>query len=233
MSAVPVLLDSERKLDAKWFHLRDDYLLLNAITNAYRDNTSVLVGIVADPHSVYLRGNGKTSYALHVAAAWYKYYVGMKTKRAWCKALESIVFSLNELRERIDSTSRSDIIIADDIGRWFSPKPSYSNEERKIFEVLETFRLNCVALIWTAVTPRSVPSKILIHSDYMVYVSKVKDRYSKAEVWRAIIDKSRPYKEPKFAYLAEESFPTYYPDEIHQEYNRRRIERFKFTKNNT
>jgi len=220
-------LVSERHIDLKWYHLRDNYLLLNAIVNADRNNSSILAGVVADPYAVHLRGNGKTSYALHVAAAWYRFYRGMDAKVAWRRALDSIVFSVEELKERIDSSSRNDIIIADDIGRWFPPKQSpYSKVEREIFEVLETFRLNCVALIWTAVLVRSVPTKILLHSDYMVYVSIIKKRTSRAELWRSIIDKTRPYKEPKFTFIAEEAFPTKYPDEIHEEYNRRRLVRF-------
>jgi len=225
-------LEPDQRRDLRRFHLRNNYLLLNAIVRAYRDNTSILAGIVADPYAVYLRGNGKTSYALHVSAAWYRYYCRMRPEKAWRKALDSIVFSVEELKERIDNSGRKDIIIADDIGRWFPPKQSpYSKEEREIFEVLETFRLNCVALIWTAVTPRSVPSKILIHSDYMVYVSRNDKEHSKAEVWRSIIKKSKPYREPEFVFVDEESFPTFYPDAIHEEYNKRRLERFKFTKN--
>jgi len=225
MSGVRAFLEPDF---SKEYRLRSNYLLLNAIVRAHSENTSILTGIVADPYAIYLRGNGKTSYALHVAAAWYRYHVGLKPKKAWWKALNSIVFSISELKERIDNSGRDEVIIADDIGRWFSPKPSYSSEEREIFEVLETFRLNCAALIWTAVTPRSVPSKILIHSDYIVYVSRFNREYSRAEVWRSIIDKTRPYKEPKFAFIAEEKFPTKYPDEIHEEYNRRRLERFRF-----
>jgi len=212
----------------KYYHLRSNYLLLHAIVSAHRDNTSILAGIVADPYAVYLRGNGKTSYALHVAAAWYKYYKNMDSRKAWWKALDSIVFSLDELKKRIDSAGRDEIIIADDIGRWFPPRQSYSDAEREIFKVLETFRLNAVALIWTAVTPRSVPTKILIHSDYMVYVSRVNDVSSKAELWRAITNKSKPWKDPKLVFIDEETFPTRYPDEIYEEYNKRRLERFKF-----
>ena len=233
MSHTPLVSEpkTKRGLDKRYYTLRSNYLLLNAIVNAHRENTSILAGVVADPYSVYLRGNGKTSYALHVAAAWYRFIIGLQPKYAWRRALKSIVFSVEELKKRIDRADRKEIIIADDIGRWFPPKQKpYSDLEREIFEVLETFRLNCAALIWTAVTPRSVPGKILIHSDYMAYVSRVDKVSSKAELWRSMVDKSKPYKEPKFIFIAEEKFPTYYPDEIHEEYNKRRLERFKFIK---
>ena len=230
MATETVPLAEERLfIDRRSFRLRDNYLLLNAIKTAYRDNTSIVAGITADPHSLYLRGNGKTSYALRVVAAWYKYKLGLDPVDAWLKALDSIVFSLDELREKLDNSTRDEIIIADDIGRWFSPKPQYTKEERKIFEILETFRLNSVALVWTAVTPRSVPGKILIHSDYLVYVSKINKNISKAEIWQAVIKKDKPWDEPIMRYLASESFPTKYPDLIHNRYNSIRREKFRYS----
>ena len=211
------------------YRLRE-YLAYKAISSAWRDNTSVSIVVTADPASMYIRGNGKTSYALRSAAAWY-YFSGRASseREAWRMALDSVAFSLDEFMEKLNTSSRWQVVIADDAGRWIPRKNSYTAEEQALLEALETFRLDVVAIIWTAVTPRSLPTRIMLASEWLFYVSRVGVMHysSKAEAWRALYEKDRPYRDPRFTYVTEERFPTFYPAEIHDEYNRRRKERFK------
>jgi len=202
-----------------WYRLRR-YMLTNIIETAYNGGLAVVCSIVSDPYSVSFRGNGKTSYALRSVAAYYHFVHGYSEKEAWQLALDSIVFTIDQLIEAVENASRKDIVIADDIGRHIGRKTGYTKAEQEFFGEIDIFRTKATGLIFTAPHIKRLPGQIILHSEYIFYISRyrITDWMSRAEMWKLKYDKSKPMREPEFIFVEEEVFPTRYPNEIHDKY---------------
>ena len=205
------------------YAFKKKYMLTNILEKAFKEDLAVVVAVVADPKSIAYRGNGKTSYALHSAAAFYHYVLGLDPEAAWWKALDSVVFTLEELKEAVDSASKGDVIIADDFGFHNPRRANYSKEEYQLWGQIDIFRTKATGMIITAVHVQRLPTQILKHCEYIFYVSRFGGWTSKAECWKLTYDKSKPLSSPEYVFLEEETFPTRYPNKIYYEYTKRRL----------
>jgi len=199
------------------------YFITGILEHAYKEKMAVVITIVSSPYSVSFRGNGKTSYALRSVAAYYYFVHGYGLDKAWEKALDNLVFTVDELIGRVESSRPGDIIIADDIGYHVPRRAAYSKEDFKLFSEIDVFRTKGTGIVFTAPHIKRLPTQLIMHSEYLVYVARLVGWSSKAHIYKLMYSMEKPYLNPRFQKIAEETFPTRYPNKIYNKYIEKRL----------
>jgi hypothetical protein len=185
------------------------------------------------------QGIGKTSYALHVAHQVYG---------DWRKALNSLFFNPKEAIEYLDKAlsrnERIPLIIMDDAGLWLGKSQWWKREKIEFAEFFDIIRTVCSSVVFT--TPSDNLISRLSHEIMLrIKVSPIDsdlyaqlkrqgynvdvDRYRVAKIYRFSLS---PLFQPIIQKTAYDIFPLYYPNDIKQEYDKKRLDavRHKLTK---
>jgi len=203
--------------------------LIFAVREELGGDAGIIVGVVASERSLLRRNTGKTVFALKTAASYYKYYYMypkvLSDEDSWELAFDSVVFDLEALDAKLSSGDEKQIIICDDIGRWFPRRNVYTKDEREILGRFQTFRLLAAGLIWTTTSVYNVPTRILIETDIVAFITRHDRKQS-------IADFRKPYVigTSKIVFqktdIPNHYFTVWIPDSVYYRYVRERISRF-------
>jgi len=170
------------------------------------------------------RGYGKSMYNLKVMAYVYYHLLNCSEEEAWEQALDSMVFTpdqlLNKLRNNIENDKISSVICIDDATVHFSSMLYFVNlyETTLLSAMFDTIRTAAHSLLINCPNKRRLLSSLRNYDDYEVtlYKDKSGDKYQRKAVcvkWFSL-----PSGDRKFRKMYEDYFSCYVPNDIYNRY---------------
>lgn len=190
----------------------DDYKLTLAyrIMNKYPGG---FIGAIIEGE----RGYGKSSYALKVMAQIYKNIGHLDDEAAWNKAIDSMIFSMDDLIKAINYNITNDVVTPvwclDDATVHFSSYKFFTNlyEVILIHGMFDTIRTACTGLLLTCPKRDLLLAALRNYDDYKIEII-MNDGWER--IARGYKIKTTPVGQKRIYKNFEDSYSCYLPDEV-------------------
>ena len=194
----------------------DDYKLTLAYRITSKHPTGFIGAIIEGE-----RGYGKSSYALKVMAQVYQNLLGIKDEEAWNMSIDNMIFSMNDMTQRITSNIDKDEVTPcwclDDATVHFSSYKFFTNlyEVILIHGLFDTIRTACTGLLMTCPKRDLLLAALRNYDDYKIEI--IMDRGWERQA-RGYKIKTTPVGQRRIYKNFEDNYSCYLPDWVYQKY---------------
>ena len=171
------------------------------------------------------RGYGKSSYALKVMAQVYRYKEALDDEGAWNRAIDSMIFSMDDLIKMININIEKDIVTPtwclDDATVHFSSYKFFTNlyEVILVHAMFDTIRTACTGLLLTCPKRDLLLSALRNYDDYKVEI--VMD-FEWERIARGYKIKTTPVGQRRIYKSFEDRYSCYLPNWVYEKYMEKR-----------
>jgi len=168
------------------------------------------------------RGIGKSAYALKVAKEAYQEHLDLNEEQAWQKALDSLIFKMENIIEELNKYATSDnmalVRVLDDLSCHAGSLRYFDKRQETSFlkSTLDTVRSGWTAMIGTCPNPDTLLKPFRDYSDLRVQIRK---RNSK---WQRLANGYRKYHLPsgtsRIKRKYQDQFSCYIPKKFYNQY---------------
>jgi len=172
------------------------------------------------------RGYGKSMYAMKVMAQLYHSMDGLSEEEAWNKALDHMLFTMEDFTSRIDWNINNDFITVawclDDATVHFGSLKYFTNlfEVMQIYAMMATIRAACTGLLITCPRRSLLLKGLRDYDDFTVQINKDEGNYNRIArgiKWFTIPDGRRRYRK-----MYEDHYSCIIPTWIYKKYQIKR-----------
>jgi hypothetical protein len=171
------------------------------------------------------RGYGKSAYALKVMAQVYKNLEGLDDDTAWKRAIDNMIFSMDDLIKNINYNIVNDIVTPawclDDATVHFSSYKFFTNlyEVILIHGMFDTIRTACTGLLLTCPKRNMLLAALRNYDDFKIEII-MNDGWER--IARGYKIKTSPVGQKRIYKNFEDNYSCYIPDDVFKIYMEKR-----------
>ena len=171
------------------------------------------------------RGYGKSAYALKVMAQVYKNLEGLDDETAWKRAIDCMIFSMDDLIKNINNNITNDIVTPtwclDDATVHFSSYKFFTNlyEVILIHGMFDTIRTACTGLLLTCPKRNLLLAALRNYDDFKIEIIMDRDWERIARGYKI---KTSPVGQKRIYKNFEDNYSCYLPDWVFEIYMEKR-----------